>query len=152
MPFTNPTIPNQADFLVYIRDQGVSVYDLPDNSDYITWAFNHAINWALEPGGDTPSIVYVMAVYQLGFHHLLKVVPDQSAATYFADLRAKYGLLSFTSGPIIAAADESTYQNMQSADWMKTMTLSSLDLLKTPWGREYLMYAQSYGPTIVGVS
>jgi hypothetical protein len=35
---------------------------------------------------------------------------------------------------------------MATPDFVKTLTLANLQQLKTPWGRQYLAYAQSAGP------
>ena len=150
--FTNPNTPNQADFTTFVYNQGVSTSALPTTSDYLTWAFNYAFNIALEVGSDMPGIVYSIAVYNLGFHQLLTITPDQNGQNYFTQARQSFNLLGFVAGVISGSSDEGTSQTIQTAEWMNTMTLSSLGLLKTPWGRAYLEYAQQYGPNIVGVS
>jgi hypothetical protein len=152
MAFVNPTTPNLADFTTFVYEQGVPQVDLPSNSVYLTWALTYAENIALIPPGDMPSIIYVLAVYNLGMHHLLMIAQDVSGQTFFQAQRTAFMLLSFVAGPVSASGDQGTNQTLLVADWMKNMTLSSLDLLKTPWGRSYIQYAQSYGPNIIGVS
>ena len=152
MAFVDPTTPNLADFTTYVQNQGVSVAVLPVNSEYLTWALTYAENVALLPPALMPSIVYVIAVYQLGMHHLLKIAQDQPGQTFFTTQRTTYKLLTFTPGVVGAASDEGTAETLLVPDFMKGLTLSALDLLKTPWGRDYLDYAQQYGPNIVGVS
>lgn len=159
--FTNPSTPNLADFTTYVYAQGVPSADLPSNSDYLVWSLGYAQDVALQAapgtGGSYVGTVltaapYVIAVYNLGLHHLIKIAQDVSPSTFFATQRANFKLNQFVAGPIIASADQSTSESLLAPDWMKTMTMQSLDLLKTPWGRMYLEYAQMYGPNIVGVS
>ena len=149
--FTDPTTPNLTDFYTFVTGQGVPTTSISSTSEYLSWSLAYGENIALYPPGNMPSILYVMAVYNLGLHHLLKVAQDVSG-TFFTDSRATFGLLAFSAGPVISAEDGTTNDTLQPAEWMKTMTLQSLGLLKTPWGRAYLEYAQSYGPNIVGVS
>lgn len=72
--------------------------------------------------------------------------------SFFADLRAKFNILSLVAGPIQTSADQGTSQTRVVPDFFKTVTLGDLDLMKTPWGQRYLAYAQKAGPTVVGVS
>lgn len=160
MTFINPSAPNLADFTTFVYAQGVASANLPPSSDYLIWALNYGGFVALIPPPGMPTVMivpdhappYVMAVYNVGMHQLLKIAQDISPSTYFSDLRKTYNFLSFIAGPIIASSDQSTGETLLAADWMKSMTLSALDLLKTPWGRDYLAYAQAYGPNIVGIS
>lgn len=122
------------------------------DSPYVQWAFNIAIGVALISPASMPPILYVMAVYNLGMHQLLKTAQDVGGYQFFADQRKAFKLLTFVAGPVIASADQATSNTLLAPDFLKGLTLADLDLLKTPWGQAYLSYAQSYGPNIVGVS
>ena len=150
--FTDPTTPNLADFVVFALAQGVPSADLVSPYTYASWALGYAQNVALTAPCDLPAIVYVMAVYNLAFHQMLKTSPDQSGQTFFADIRKTYSLLSFVTGPIASTNDVSTGNAMVIPEWMKSMTIQANDLIRTVWGLSYLDYAQCYGPTIVGCS
>lgn len=152
MAFVDPTTPNATDFYTFVTNQGVPTGDLPSTSEYLTWALAYGQNIALLPPPNMPSILYVVAVYNLGMHHLLKLAQDLAGYTYFTNARTQFGMLSFTAGPIVASADGATSETLLVAEWMKGLTLSALDLLKTPYGRSYMEYAQAYGPNIVGCS
>ena len=71
---------------------------------------------------------------------------------FFAYNRAQYNMLGFVSGVIQAAADEVTSESMLVPDALKGLTLANLQQLKDPWGRNYLQWAQDYGPAAWGVS
>ena len=150
--FANPTYPNLPDFVVFALNQGVPTADLPSPYTYAQWALSYAENVALSTPSDLPSIVYVIAVYNLAFHQLLKISPDQTNQTFFTDSRKTYNLLSFVTGPIASTNDVTTGNAMVVPEWMKNMTLQANDCIRTVWGLAYLDYAQCYGPTIVGVS
>ena len=49
-------------------------------------------------------------------------------------------------GVVAASSDESTSTNLLNPEQMKYFTLRDLQMLKTPYGREYLGIAQSVGP------
>ncbi len=121
-------------------------------SQYLQWAFTHATSVTLIPPGDMPPILYVLACYNVGMHQLLKIAQDQSGQSFFQSQRTSYSLLSFVAGPVISSQDNGTGQTLAEPEFLKGLTVSDLDLLKTPWGREYLSYSQQYGSTIVGVS
>jgi hypothetical protein len=152
MSFSDPTQPNLADFTTFVYGQGVPESDLSSDSQYLQWAFTMAMNLALVAPCNVPPIVYVLAVYNLGMHRLLKIAQDVPSATFFATQRKALNLMAFTAGVIQSSSDESTSNSMVVPEFFKNLTMQDLDLLKTPWGREYLSYAQQFGPDIVGVS
>lgn len=152
MAFANPSEPNLADFTVFVYAQGVPQADLPSDSQYLVWSFDTSVAKAICSPACLAPIIYVLAVYNLGMHTLLKIAQDEEGQTFFADQRKAFNLLTFLGGPVQAAADQGTSDSLVVPDFFKTLTLADLDLLKTPWGREYLAYAQAFGPNVVGVN
>lgn len=158
MAWSNPGQPNLTDFLTFCSAAGVPDADLPTDSTAPGDALNYALEVALLPApsmgaglaGHLPP--YVSACYNLAFHHLLKWTPDVANETFFADARKTYHLNDFQSGVALASGDNSTSQTLVVPDLYRSLPLYAQDLLKTPWGREYLSYAQLYGSTIVGLS
>ena len=149
--FADPNTPNLPDFITFVRNQGVTAAMLPDASDFFNWAFVQARDITLHVP-QIPSILYVMAVYNYGMNWLINWAQDTPPSTFFTDYRKANGILAFTAGPVSATADQGTSSSFATPDWVKDATLSTLGLLKTPWGRAYLEYAQQWGPTVVGVS
>lgn len=124
---------------------------------YVAWALNYALEVALPGpgiGSGLPGLAgqYLRAVYNLGVHHLLSIAQDQPNQSYFAEQRSTFNLLSLIPGPVLASGDQNTSETLVVPEFFKNLTLSEIDLIKTPYGRAYLGYAQMYGPTIVGVS
>jgi hypothetical protein len=72
--------------------------------------------------------------------------------SFFSELRKQFNLLAFVPGIVTSASDQGTQASLTVPDQFKGLTMQDLDLIKTPWGRAYLFYAQKAGPTVVGVS
>jgi hypothetical protein len=152
-----------AGFLAFIRgNMGISTTDLPDNAPVILMALaiseetvNPALRAVRSPAfsslGYTGPNIYELAVYNLGGDNIINFAPDQPDSTFFAVARTGYGCNSFVAGVIASSADETTSESLVVPDFMKQLTLSNLQQLKTPWGRQYLAFAQDYG-NIWGIS
>ena len=121
-------------------------------SPYLAWAFGQASGAALDPPPCLAPIIWVLATYNLGMHILIRIAQDVSGQTFFQGLRTSFKIGSFIAGVLTNAGDEGTNAGLLIPEAFKKLSLGNLDLLKTPYGREYLMYIQQYGPTIVGVS
>ena len=112
-------------------------------SQYAWWAFSYAFATCL---CSDESLLYVLAVYNLGMHKLLKLAQDIQGQTYFQAMRTSSKLVSFTPGVMANAGDEATSAGLVVSEFFKGLLVNDLDLIKTPWGLEYLNYKQSYGP------
>lgn len=147
------TAPSQAGFTQFIRDSmGITTAQLPDNSEWITLAYDVAVELAyigvVQAGFAN---LYTLMVYNLGGSNLVEWTPDQSGQDVFAKLREKYNLNAFVSGVIQSASDEGTSESMVVQEAAKNFTLADLQYLKTPWGRTYLSIAQRAG-TLWGIT
>lgn len=156
MAFVNPNTPNAADFLTFVRDQGVPVPALPDTSAYLGYALTGAVGLVLPLPAwcSVPGVLYSLAVYNCGTHLLFTMAPDQQGQTYFAKARSREGfaLISPSTGLVAATSDQGTSTTLASPDWAKQLTIAQLDFAKTPWGRSYLQWQASYGSSIVGLT
>lgn len=151
--------PTLAGFLIFIRKvMAIPATALPDNSPVIGMAYNVAktiVNQTLQVVGSADPAyptIYALAVYNLAGDALVNYAQDVTGSTYFADLRGKLNLGGFVSGVITSSNDESTGQSLVTPEAMANLTFANLQQMKTPWGRAYLSFAQSYGPTIWGIS
>lgn len=147
--------PTQAGFVTFVRNEmGISTSVLPDNSQYLMWAYFQAISLVNSQLRVDP-LNYMIAVYNLGGDILVNIAQDlpdappvpnsKPPAPFFAYTRRKLNLNSFVTGVISSTSDEGTSESMVVPDWVKTMTLADLQLIKTPWGQRYLGIAQSVG-------
>lgn len=133
---------------------GIPSEALPSDSMWVGWTYNAAlitVNKALLIAG-----TYTPAVYNLAASLLINYAPDQDGQEYFVGLRGNadggFNLNAFQPGVVAAASDEGTSTSLLVPDAFKNLTLSDLQRLKDPYGRQYLAYAQDYGPTVWGRS
>lgn len=159
----DPTLPG---FIAFIRNvMGINTTVLPDSSAVIPMALSVAlaiVNPALASAGYMPGVtgtvavsIYTLAVYNLAGDNVINFAPDVASApndTFFKDLRASFQTNAFVSGVISASNDESTGESLVVQEAAKNFTLGNLQNLKTPWGRQYLAFAQAYGPSIIGMN
>ena len=155
--FITPATPNLTDYLTFIRNGlGIGPAFLPDNSLWITTTFNMAmatVNLSLTVASvGTSGNIYTLAVYNFAADRLLNFALDQPGESYFKDTRAALGLNSFASGLVAASGDQGTSQTLEVIEAAKRMTITDLAMMKTPYGRAYLDFAQAYGPTIWGLA
>lgn len=171
--------PTLAGFIAFIRNvMGISTTVLPDASPVIGFAFSVAlaiVNPALKkvalPQQDSagaalysgqPSSIYALAVYNLAGDRVINYgqdLPDAAPIAgseppvgFFAWSRKQWNINGFVSGVISASNDESTGQSMVVQDAAKNFTLGDLQNLKTPYGRQYLAFAQDFGPATWGIT
>lgn len=166
--FVTPNTPNLTDFTTYIETSvQIPTAALPTNDPFIGYAFNIALETCIGPawcttGPSALGILYTLAVYNLGVATLFQITPDQSGQTYFADARNSavsgnfpnggFGLNQVSTGLVQASSDEGTSASLVAPTWAAGLTVGQLQLMKTWWGQQYLSFAQSYGPTIVGIT
>ena len=156
--------PTQAGFLTFIRNvMGVNSTVLPDNSPVIATAFQVAMEIVNLDLNSASAVMYTAAVYNLAGDNLLNYASDlpdaaivpgsgEPGLAFFAWTRKQWDLNGFISGVISATYDQGTGNTMVVQEAAKNFTLSDLQNLKTPYGRQYLAIAQRAGPTIIGVS
>ncbi len=144
--------PNQADFITFLQDAGFNSTVLPTTSSVIPFALGVALDIVNSALNDAVPDIYVLAVYNLGADNIVRFAQDQTGQTFFADLRTSLNIDAFSPGVTSSTSDESTSESLLNPKFMEGLSLMDLQNLKTPWGRQYLMFAQMYGPTIWGLS
>lgn len=150
--FLFPSQPNVIDFFGWLyHNVQIPQIALPGTSPWVEYALQQAIALVLCVPG-IPGITYTLACYNCGTAILMGLAPDQPGQNYFVKQRADNGLVQPSTGLVTAASDESTSTTLSSPEWTKGLTVGQLVFYHTPWGREYLAYQQSYGPTIWGLT
>jgi hypothetical protein len=151
LPPGDPTFAGFQWFVQY--SMGIPLSSMP-TPDYLQVAYDQAINLAYiglagVPSQPTTPSIYAFGVYNLGCAILLQFAQDDPAAqppsTYWNDLRTRLGINNFVYGLITAAADQGTSDSLFIPDVIKSMTLWDLQLAKSPWGQQYLMFAGEWG-------
>ena len=112
-------------------------------------------------GPSTLKYVVVQAVPDTS-HFQYALQPNPGAATLltgasasemlFTNLRKQFKMNSFVPGVVGNTSDVSTSVGLVNPDFMRGFTLENLDLLKTPYGQNYLAIAQKYGPALWGLT
>lgn len=166
MSYPSPTLAGFQDFIT--NQMQISDAVLPSDSYVIPMAFSVAlalVNPALCSVGYCGAIagsvavsIYTLAVYNLGGDNIINFAQDVPDApvymdnlSYFAYMRKQFNTYGFVSGVISASHDETTGQSLVVQKAAENFTLANLQNLKTPWGRQYLAFAQSYG-SLVGLT
>jgi hypothetical protein len=171
MAFITPLTPNLVDFTTFLTDSvQIPVAALPLDSPWPSYAFNQAMaltpclgcgfNYPFTPTGG--GILYTLAVYNCATALLFLIAPDQSGQTYFVDARSSqpstnfpnggFGLIAPKTGLVVASSDESTSTTLTAPKWADGLTVGQLGFFQSPWGRYYLSYIQSAGPSVVGLT
>lgn len=143
--------PTQDGFLAWVYSQmQVPQAALPPDAPAIGWAYDVAVA-VVNPALCVVPPIYMLAVYNLAGDNLINWATDQPGQTYFVQARADYKCLDFQAGVVASASDVSTSTEILNIEAAKAFTLSNLQNLKTPYGRQYLAFAQQYG-TLWGIS
>jgi hypothetical protein len=143
--------PTLAGFILFVQQiMQVPTSALPNNSPFFQLAYDYAIAVTNDllagvPSPITSPSIYAQAVYNLGGDQLVNIATDQGGQTYFADLRSKFNINGFVGGVVSSAADEGTSEGMVVPKAAENFTMMNLQQLKTPWGRQYMAIAQSFG-------
>jgi len=136
-----------AEYVVFIRDvMGIDDDVLPDESVFIPLSLGVASNTVNMTIRAISPLLYSVALNNLAGDVLMNMARDVEDSTFFADYRKTNGLLTFVGGVIASSGDEGTYESLATPESLKGLTIANLQNLKTPWGRQYLAIAQSYGP------
>ena len=141
-----------AGFISWVRSvMGLSTTVIPDNSTDLVNAYNWAVEIVSTDLASISSLAYQQAVYNLAGDILVNWATDQPNQTVFSGFRNTYKIFDFVPGVLTSTSDSGTSQSMNNPEFMKNLTLSDLQNLKTPWGRAYLAIAQRLG-TLWGLS
>ncbi len=151
--FVQPTTPNVADYTTWLVGQGFLPQYLPAGSSWIEYALNQALIIVNQYGqcivGGSPNVAYTLAVYNCATHIQVKITPDVNGQTFFQTMRGPppggFNMLGFVPGVVQASADQGTSSTLVVPEFFKNLTIGDLNFLLTPWGREYLAYAQDFG-------
>lgn len=153
--FVTPGTPNLTDFLTFLATSvQIPSAAIPAGSPWPGYALDQAIALALNPPNPPSVVGYSLACYNGGTHILLSITPDTPPQTYFTEQRGTDGfsLILPSTGLVQAAGDQGTSGSVSAPKWVEGLTIADLDMMKTPWGRAFLAWNQSYGPSVWGVS
>jgi hypothetical protein len=152
---TKPTLEGYVQFCQTVV--GIPTAVLP--SDSIQYSISYEIALELVPYEYmvqmSPQIA-TLCVYYWGASVLINYGVDNPNAeppnnTFFADARKGYGVNNFVAGVITSASDQGTSESMAVGQGLQNLTLTDLERMKDPYGRQALAWMQSIG-TLWGLS
>ncbi len=142
---TNP--PTLAGFQNFVSNyMNIPASALPVGAPAVSFAFQIAADLVNPVLNCVSPDLFTLATYNLAGSNLIEYAPDQTGQTYFADLRAAFKINSFAPGLVSSTSDNSTSTSLEMPAFAKNLSLSDLQILKTPWGRRYLEIAAKSGP------
>jgi len=124
------------------------VYAPNENTTYalaIQMSFQVALETVNTAIAQASCQIYALAVYNLAADRLLNYANDLPGQSYFTNLRKDWNLTAPVVGVASSGSDAGTSSSWLNPKQLETLTLSDLQTLKTPYGRQYLGFAQAYG-------
>lgn len=94
---------------------------------------------------------YTEAVYNWGADRVINFGADVPGQTFFSNLRTGLNINTVSVGVIKSSSDQGSSASYETPEQFKRLTLGDLQMMKTPWGREYISIAQKFG-TIWGLT
>ena len=157
MSWTNPNAPNLADYTSFLQGTvGIPDAVMPSNSPYIGYALNRALDLVINAGAAVSGNDYTLAVYNCAAHIQLVITPDVIvngvSRNWFDTARSQFGLLKTVNGVVTSSSDQGTSTANAVSEGLTNLTIEDLGFMKTNWGRAYVGFNQSYGPTVWGLS
>ncbi len=133
---------------------GIPETVIPPGSQWFSYAFNVAVSVVSTQLACAAGPIYMLAVYNLGGDNLINWAQDPSPPVlypgtnepYLQHLRAEFKINNFVPGVVSSSGDETTNTSLEVIAALKELTIGQLGNLKTPWGRQYLAFAQDTGP------
>ncbi len=134
-------------FIEFIRgSMGIDESMLPDDSIDINFCYLITIDTISSSFIQLPDSIYQFAFLNLAAAYLVEYALDQPGKDTFSKLRGQFGLSSFNTGIIQSSSDQGTSAALLVPDWVKNANLFDLQMMKTPWGRQYLSLSQRLSP------
>ena len=119
------------------------------SSPWLGYAFDQALALTLSVAG---GVSYTLAVYNCAGHIQIRITPDVNGRMNeegsFTQMRGTFDLLKQSNGLVEQTSNVDTSSTFAVSDALKQLTLTDLNFMKTPWGREALAYMQDYGPSV----
>ena len=149
-PASAPTLAGFQNFIISVM--GISSAALPPSSPIIQYALIVASEIVNTDLNLISGNLYTLAVYNLAASNLINYAQDQPGETVFSDLRKQYGAGAFVAGVVASSSDNGSSESLLVPEVMSKLTFANLQQLQDPYGRQYLAFAQSIGPTVWGIS
>jgi len=149
-PIVSP--PSLNGFITWAQNvMGIPTSAMPQNDPGWNYAYVVALDIVPTDFAATIPDIYTLTVYNWAGSQVLQFQQDQPGQTYFATLRAQFGINNFVAGVINSAGDVSTNEALSVGHGLRDLSLLDLQRIKDPYGRVALSYMQQLG-TLWGLS
>jgi len=143
-PIISP--PTLTGFIAWTRAvMGVPTTAIADSDPGYAYAFQIALDVVPQDFSAASPDIYTLTVYNWGGSQLIQFQQDITGQTYFADLRAAFGVNNFVAGVVSSASDVSTSESLTIGKGLQNLDLMSLQRIKDPYGRQAVSFMQSLG-------
>lgn len=143
-PIISP--PTLTGFIAWARAvMGVPTTAIADSDPGFAYAFQVALDVVPQDFSATVPDIYTLTVYNWAGSQLIQFQQDITGQTYFADLRASFGVNNFVAGVVSAASDVSTSETLAIGKGLQNLDMMSLQRIKDPYGRQAVAFMQSLG-------
>jgi len=140
------TTPTLSGFVNFCRNVvGISVIEMPDGDAGFLNSYTVALEWIPINISDYSPTLYTLAVYNWGASLLIQFQQDQVGQVFFTNARSSFGVNNFMAGVINYASNDATNQSMTVGKGLSNMTLTDLQRVKDPYGRQALAILQDLG-------
>jgi len=140
------TSPTLAGFTTFCRSiVGISTSVMPDNDAGFQQALDYANEWIPNQIAIYSPPLYTAAVYNWAASLLIQYQPDQSGQVFFSNARNSFGISNFVPGVISSASNEATSQSMTVGKGLSNMSLTDMQRVKDPYGRNALAILMDIG-------
>lgn len=141
------TTPTLAGFVTFCRDvAGIAPIVMPDDDPGFDRAFSVAQAMIPLVLCQVSAVIFTDCTYCWGVSVILQFQQDQAGQTFFETLRSAYGTGNFVPGVISSDADESTSTTLTVGRSLSDLSLSDLQRVKDPFGRQAIGYLMDLGP------
>ena len=139
-------VPTLAGFVTFCRDvAGITTTVMPDDDPGFDRGFTIAQSMIPLQLNCIDPVIFTDCTYCWGVSVILQFQGDQSGETYFADMRSAYGVNNLVPGVISSTADEATSTSLTVGKSLSNMSLTDLQRVKDPFGRQAIAYLMELG-------
>jgi len=146
------TTPTLSGFITFCRNVvGIPVDVMPDNDPGFQSALDYAALWIplflnqLSPG------LFTVCTYNWAASLLIQYQQDPTGQVFFTQNRQSLGINNFVPGVLQSASNEATSQSMAIGKGLSNMTITDMQRVKDPYGRQALAILMDLG-TVWGLT
>jgi hypothetical protein len=140
------TTPTLAGFITFCRNVvGIPTVDMPDADAGFQTSLDYANLWIPDDLAKISPGLFTAATYNWAASLLIQYQQDVAGQIFFTSARQSFGISNFVPGVISNASNEATSQGMTIGKGLSNMSLTDLQRVKDPYGRQALAILMDTG-------